>query len=174
MGSIGVTGSAAANAAAQDADLILGIGARPAGFHHGSRSLFPNRQLFQINVQAFDAHKHGAMPVVGDARTVIQALAERLHDWCVPEAVVVRNRNAITEWNATVVAATAGEESQRLPSDAQVIGAVQQAVADNAVVVCAAGGLPGELHKLWRTRSGRLQPRIRLSCMGYEIAGGSA
>ena len=177
LGSIGVTGSAAANIAAQEADLILGIGTRLQDFTTGSRSLFsqhaPDRQLFQINVQAFDAHKHGATPVVGDARTVIEALADRLRDWCVSEDVVVRNRNAIAQWNAAVVAATAGEESQRLPSDAQVIGTVQQGVDDNAVVVCAAGGLPGELHKLWRTsQPGGYHLEYGYSCMGYEIAGG--
>lgn len=173
LGSIGVTGSAAANTAAQEADLILGIGTRLQDFTTGSRSLFPDRQLFQINVQAFDAHKHGAIAVVGDARTVIQALSERLSDWRVPEDAMVRDRNAMAQWNAAVVAATAGDENKRLPSDAQVIGTVQQAVADNAVVVCAAGGLPGELHKLWRTsQPGGYHLEYGYSCMGYEIAGG--
>ena len=177
LGSIGVTGSAAANAAAQEADLIIGIGTRLQDFTTGSRSLLsqhaPDRKLFKINVQAFDAHKHGAAPVVGDARTVIEALAGSLRDWCVPEDVVVRDRKAIVQWNTAVVAATAGEGSQRLPSDAQVVGTVQQSVDENAIVVCAAGGLPGELHKLWRTsKPGGYHLEYGYSCMGYEIAGG--
>ena len=173
LGTIGVTGSVAANAAAQEADLIIGIGTRLQDFTTGSRSLFPGRRLFQVNVQAFDAHKHGAEPVVGDALAVIDALRERLRDWCVGEAVVVRDRNAIAEWNEAVTAATAGAEDQRLPSDAQVIGVVQRGVDDDTVVVCAAGGLPGELHKLWRTpRPGGYHLEYGFSCMGYEIAGG--
>ncbi len=173
LGSIGVTGSAAANAAAQDADLIIGIGTRLQDFTTGSRSLFPDRRLFQVNVQPFDAVKHGATPVIGDARAVIDALGERLRDWCVAEDVVVRNRNAIAAWNEAVAAATMGEAGMTLPSDAQVIGTVQAGVGEDAVVVCAAGGLPGELHKLWRTsKPGGYHLEYGYSCMGYEIAGG--
>ena len=173
LGSIGVTGSAAANAAAQDSDLVIGIGTRLQDFTTGSRSLFPDRRLFQVNVQPFDAAKHGATPVIGDARAVIEALAERLPGWCVAEEVVVRNRNAIAAWNEAVTAATAGSAGTTLPSDAQVIGTVQAGVGDDAVVVCAAGGLPGELHKLWRTsKPGGYHLEYGYSCMGYEIAGG--
>lgn len=173
LGSIGVTGSAAANAAAQEADLIVGVGTRLQDFTTGSRSLFPDRKLFQVNVQAFDAYKHGAEPVVGDALAVIEALAARLRDWCVPESGVQRDRNAIAQWNQAVETVTAGNDDQALPSDAQVIGAVQRGLADDAVVVCAAGGLPGELHKLWRTSTpGGYHLEYGYSCMGYEIAGG--
>ena len=177
LGSIGVTGSTAANAAAQEADLIVGIGTRLQDFTTGSRSLFSqnaqSRRLFQVNVQPFDAHKHGADAVVGDALAVIEALAARLRDWCVAEDVVVGDRNAIMQWNRAVDAATAGDDAQAVPSDAQVIGAVQRSVGDDAVVVCAAGGLPGELHKLWRTSTpGGYHLEYGFSCMGYEIAGG--
>lgn len=173
LGSIGVTGSTAANIAAQEADLIVGIGTRLQDFTTGSRSLFPDRRLFQVNVQAFDAHKHGAEPVVGDALTVIEALAARLRGWCVDESMVLRDRNAIAQWNRAVENATAGDEDQALPSDAQVIGTVQRGVGEDAVVVCAAGGLPGELHKLWRTsKPGGYHLEYGYSCMGYEIAGG--
>ncbi len=177
LGSIGVTGSTAANAAAQDADLIVGIGTRLQDFTTGSRSLFSQnaqaRRLFQVNVQPFDAHKHGAEPVVGDALAVIESLSVRLRDWCVPEEVVVGDRNAIMQWNQAVDAATAGNQAQVMPSDAQVIGAVQRSVCGDAVVVCAAGGLPGELHKLWRTSTpGGYHLEYGFSCMGYEIAGG--
>lgn len=177
VGSIGVTGSAAANTAAQEADLIVGIGTRLQDFTTGSRTLLPGdapgRKLFQVNVQAFDACKHGAEPVIGDALAVIEALSIHLRGWCVDEEVVMRDRNAIALWNQLVDAATAGNADQSLPSDAQVIGAVQRGMGEDAVVVCAAGGLPGELHKLWRTtRPGGYHLEYGFSCMGYEIAGG--
>ncbi|CAN5180764.1 3D-(3,5/4)-trihydroxycyclohexane-1,2-dione acylhydrolase (decyclizing) [soil metagenome] len=168
LGSIGVTGSSAANDAASSADLIVGIGTRLQDFTTGSRSLFPDRSIFQINVQAFDAHKHGAQPVVGDARTVIEALGASLAGWRAPEVNV-----DVAGWTAAVDAVTAGLADMTLPSDAQVIGAVQRSMGDDAVVVCAAGGLPGELHKLWRTaRPGGYHVEYGFSCMGYEIAGG--
>ena len=168
LGSIGVTGSSSANAAADAADLIVGVGTRLQDFTTGSRSLFPDRKLFQVNIQAFDAHKHGAEPVVGDARTVIEGMAEALSGWRAPQGA-----SGVAEWNAAVDAATAGAPETTLPSDAQVIGAVQRAMGDDAVVVCAAGGLPGELHKLWRTaRPGGYHLEYGFSCMGYEIAGG--
>ncbi|HRO25891.1 MAG TPA: 3D-(3,5/4)-trihydroxycyclohexane-1,2-dione acylhydrolase (decyclizing) [Luteimonas sp.] len=170
LGSIGVTGSSAANAAASNADVVVGIGTRLQDFTTGSRSLFPDASLFQVNVQAFDAHKHGAVPVVGDARTVLASLDAALVDWQAPQ---VFDRDAITQWHAAVDSATQGEDATNLPSDAQVIGAVQASFDDDAIVVCAAGGLPGELHKLWRTtRSDGYHLEYGFSCMGYEIAGG--
>ncbi len=173
LGSIGVTGSSAANAAASTADLVIGIGTRLQDFTTGSRSLFPDAALFQVNVQPFDAHKHAARAVVGDAREVLDALRERLRDWGVPESVLRRDRDAIVQWQQQIDAATAGNLEETLPSDAQVIGAVQAGVGDDAVVVCAAGGLPGELHKLWRSsRPGGYHLEYGYSCMGYEIAGG--
>ncbi|MDP3801762.1 3D-(3,5/4)-trihydroxycyclohexane-1,2-dione acylhydrolase (decyclizing) [Brevundimonas sp.] len=169
LGSIGVTGSSAANAAAAEADVIVGLGTRLQDFTTGSRSLFAGR-LFQVNVTPFDAHKHGAAPVVGDARAVLEALAGALGGWRAPE---VGSGPAMADWNAAVERATAGAPDTTLPSDAQVIGAVQRAVGEDAVVVCAAGGLPGELHKLWRTaRPGGYHLEYGFSCMGYEIAGG--
>jgi 3D-(3,5/4)-trihydroxycyclohexane-1,2-dione acylhydrolase (decyclizing) len=169
LGSIGVTGSSAANAAAARADLVVGIGTRLADFTTGSRSLFEQAQKFQINVQPFDAHKHGAQAVLGDARTVLQALSAELAGWRAPAITA----DEVRAWNAAVETATAGAAAQVLPSDAQVIGAVQRSVDENAIVVCAAGGLPGELHKLWRTaRSDGYHVEYGYSCMGYEIAGG--
>ena len=171
LGSIGVTGSSAANAAAAQADLVVGIGTRLADFTTGSRTLFPQARTFQVNVQAHDAHKHGAEPVVGDAREVLVALAAALGDW--RSGAIENHRAAVAGWNAAVDAATAGEPARTQPSDAQVIGAVQRALGDDAIVVCAAGGLPGELHKLWRTpRAGGYHVEYGYSCMGYEIAGG--
>lgn len=171
LGSIGVTGSSAANAAAARADLVVGIGTRLADFTTGSRSLFVDARIAQINVQAFDAHKHNALAVVGDARTVLQGLSESLSGW--RAAAVPQRQRDVSEWNAAVDAATAGAAAQTQPSDAQVVGAVQRACSADAIVVCAAGGLPGELHKLWRTaHKGSYHVEYGYSCMGYEIAGG--
>ncbi len=172
LGAIGVTGSSAANAAAQAADLVIGIGTRLQDFTTGSRSLFAQARLFQVNVQASDAHKHGAQPVVGDARLVLEALRKRLDDWRVPPEAQREDGAAIAAWHAAVDAAVAGDPGTTLPSDAQVIGAVQAAMPEDAVVVAAAGGLPGELHKLWRTsQPGGYHVEYGYSCMGYEIAG---
>ncbi|KRA62364.1 3D-(3,5/4)-trihydroxycyclohexane-1,2-dione acylhydrolase (decyclizing) [Caulobacter sp. Root655] len=173
LGSVGVTGSAAANAAAEAADLIVGIGTRLQDFTTGSRALFgaPGRKLVQVNVAVHDAHKHGAVSVVGDAGAVIAALAERLADWKAPAAWADEATGRIAGWNAAFDAATALDD-RPLPTDAQVLGAVSRSASDDAVVVCAAGGLPGELHKLWRTKQpGGYHVEYGFSCMGYEIAG---
>ncbi|KQY91426.1 3D-(3,5/4)-trihydroxycyclohexane-1,2-dione acylhydrolase (decyclizing) [Caulobacter sp. Root1455] len=173
LGSIGVTGSSAANAAAEAADLIVGIGTRLQDFTTGSRTLFgaPGRKLVQVNVAPHDAHKHGALSVVGDAGAVTAALAERLDGWKAPAAWADETAGRIAGWNAIFDAATAPDD-RALPTDAQVLGAVSRAASDNAVVVCAAGGLPGELHKLWRTKQpGGYHVEYGFSCMGYEIAG---
>lgn len=171
LGAVGVTGTSAANAAAEAADVIVGIGTRLQDFTTGSRALFgaPGRRLVQVNVGAFDAAKHGALAVVGDARTVIEALAERLAG----HRASVDHSTAIAGWNAAFEAVTAPPADSVLPSDAQVLGAVWRTADEDAVVVCAAGGLPGELHKLWRThRPGGYHVEYGFSCMGYEIAGG--
>ncbi|KRG70431.1 3D-(3,5/4)-trihydroxycyclohexane-1,2-dione acylhydrolase (decyclizing) [Pseudoxanthomonas dokdonensis] len=171
VGAIGVTGTSVANKLAEQSDLVVGVGTRLQDFTTGSRSLFGQRALFQINVQAFDAYKHAAQPVIGDARRVLQDLACELGDW---KADGTNDLGPAREqWNAAAADATSGPGDQRRPSDAQVIGAVQEAMADDAVVVCAAGGLPGELHKLWRcARPGGYHLEYGFSCMGYEIAGG--
>jgi 3D-(3,5/4)-trihydroxycyclohexane-1,2-dione acylhydrolase (decyclizing) len=173
LGSIGVTGSSAANAAAAASDLIVGIGTRLQDFTTGSRALFsaPGCRLAQINVAAYDAAKHGAVAVVGDAGATLEILLQRLSGWRAPLGVRTMSR-AVAEWHAAWEKATVPPEKS-LPSDAQVIGAVWRSASENSVVVCAAGGLPGELHKLWRSRSaGDYHVEYGYSCMGYEIAGG--
>jgi 3D-(3,5/4)-trihydroxycyclohexane-1,2-dione acylhydrolase (decyclizing) len=173
LGSIGVTGSSAANAAAAASDLVVGIGTRLQDFTTGSRALFraPGRRLVQINVAAYDAVKHGASPVVGDAGVVLGSLLERLSGWRA-QAGARTMAAAVAEWNAAWERATV-PSLKSLPSDAAVIGAVWRSAGDNSVVVCAAGGLPGELHKLWRCRrAGDYHVEYGYSCMGYEIAGG--
>jgi 3D-(3,5/4)-trihydroxycyclohexane-1,2-dione acylhydrolase (decyclizing) len=171
LGSIGVTGTSAANAAAEAADLIIGFGTRLQDFTTGSRTLFAGKRLIQINITAPDAMKQGAEAVVGDARETIEDLAKALAGWQVDAAWRDTNHDAVADWNTAWDTATASGPA--LPSDAQVIGAVWRQADDDATVVCAAGGLPGELHKLWRShRPGGYHVEYGFSCMGYEIAGG--
>ena len=171
LGSIGVTGTSAANAAAEAADLIVCVGTRLQDFTTGSRTLFAGKRLIQVNIAAPDAIKQGAESVVGDARETLAELAEALAGWQVDAAWRDANRDAVAEWNAAWDAATA--PGNALPSDAQVIGAVWRQAGEDATVVCAAGGLPGELHKLWRShRPGGYHVEYGFSCMGYEVAGG--
>lgn len=171
LGSIGVTGTSAANAAAEHADLIVGVGTRLQDFTTGSRTLFAGKRLIQINIGAGDAIKQGAEAVVGDARATLEELAAALGDWRVDDAWNGANRDRVAAWNTAWAAATA--PGTALPSDAQVIGAVWRQASDDATVVCAAGGLPGELHKLWRShRPGGYHVEYGFSCMGYEVAGG--
>ncbi len=175
LGSIGVTGSSAANEAAVAADVIVAIGTRLQDFTSGSRTLFEREgaALVQVNVAAHDANKHGARAVIGDAGVVLDALSRKLESWRVPNAWSDANSKRIAIWSKAVDSATAPPKGQDKPSDGQVIGAVQRAADENAVVVCAAGGLPGELHKLWRTANpGGYHLEYGYSCMGYEIAGG--
>ena len=171
LGSIGVTGTSAANAAAEHADLIVGVGTRLQDFTTGSRTLFAGKRLIQINIGAGDAIKQGAEAVVGDARATLEELAAALGDWRVDDAWRGANRDRVAAWNTAWAEATA--PGTALPSDAQVIGAVWRQASDDATVVCAAGGLPGELHKLWRShRPGGYHVEYGFSCMGYEVAGG--
>ena len=175
LGSIGVTGSSAANEAAAKADLVIGVGTRLQDFTSGSRTLFERDgcKLIQVNVAPHDAHKHGADAVVADADAALKALSSALSGWTAPPQWTEACRANVRAWQRAVDAATAAPKGQARPSDAQVIGAVQRAADENAVVVCAAGGLPGELHKLWRTaRPGGYHLEYGYSCMGYEIAGG--
>jgi 3D-(3,5/4)-trihydroxycyclohexane-1,2-dione acylhydrolase (decyclizing) len=173
LGSIGVTGSSAANAAAAAADLVVGFGTRLQDFTTGSRALFhsPGCRLVQVNVAAYDAAKHSAVAVVGDAGATLEILHERLADWRAPLGASGMSQ-ALAQWHAAWKQATLPLEKS-LPSDGQVIGAVWRSAGENSVIVCAAGGLPGELHKLWRSRrAGDYHVEYGYSCMGYEIAGG--
>jgi 3D-(3,5/4)-trihydroxycyclohexane-1,2-dione acylhydrolase (decyclizing) len=174
VGAIGVTGGSAANALAAEADVILAIGTRLSDFTTASRSLFrnPAATLIQLNVAAFDAAKQGALPLVADARAGLAALDQALAAWTAPDAWADTARALTGEWNAAAARATAPTNAP-LPSDAQVLGAVNRAAHADDIVVCAAGGLPGELHKLWRCQTpGTYHVEYGYSCMGYEIAGG--
>jgi 3D-(3,5/4)-trihydroxycyclohexane-1,2-dione acylhydrolase (decyclizing) len=179
VGAIGVTGAASANALAAEADVIVGVGTRLQDFTTASRTLLARpagsgtaQTLVQVNVAAYDATKHDAIPVVGDAGRTLAALATALTGWTAPAAWRDAAAARAEAWNAAWEVAT-GPTSASYPSDAQVLGAVWRQAGASAVVVCAAGGLPGELHKLWRTRQpGGYHVEYGYSCMGYEIAGG--
>jgi 3D-(3,5/4)-trihydroxycyclohexane-1,2-dione acylhydrolase (decyclizing) len=173
LGAIGVTGTSCANAAAAKADLILSIGTRLQDFTTGSRALFTaaNCRLVQINVAPYDAGKHEAATVVGDAREVLTALMDLLGSWR-PDRDAATIKAEVAHWNLAWEGVTSAP-SAGLPSDAQVIGALWRTCTENSVIVCAAGGLPGELHKLWRSRApDDYHVEYGYSCMGYEIAGG--
>ncbi len=173
MGSIGVTGTSAANELARECDLVLAIGTRLQDFTTGSRALLPEEAtLIQLNIAAFDAGKHGAQSLVGDARRVLGELDAALGEYRAPARWQEKASAAIAAWNKVASRATQSS-NVALPSDAQVLGAVNRKAPEGAIMVCAAGGLPGELHKLWRTsRPGGYHLEYGFSCMGYEIAGG--
>jgi 3D-(3,5/4)-trihydroxycyclohexane-1,2-dione acylhydrolase (decyclizing) len=175
LGAVGATGTTTANRAAARADLIIGIGTRYSDFTTASRTAFqnPGVRFININIASFDAFKHGsAIPVVADAREAILELTAALADYRVDadfEADYSREKKA---WDYVVDAAFA-PRGLDLPSQTEIIGAVQQASDPRDVVVCAAGSLPGDLHKLWRVRDDLgYHVEYGYSCMGYEIAGG--
>ena len=173
LGAVGVTGTAAANTLAAEADLIIAVGTRLQDFTTGSATLFPapGCRLLSLNVQPFDGTKHGAQLLAGDARIALELLQRALGDWRADVSWTARAKEAAQKWLGEVTP-TRGKAAAR-PSDAEVIDAVQRAVAPTDVIVGAAGGLPGELHKLWRAaQPGGYHMEYGYSCMGYEIAGG--
>ena len=174
VGAIGVTGSPAANALAAEADLIIAVGTRLQDFTTGSHALFAGARLLGINVQPFDAAKWGAQSLVADAQCVLHELDQP--DWKADAAWIARARDLAAQWRERVTAlTTAAVPAGERPYDAEVIGAVRDSAEDSPsrdIVVCAAGTLPAELHKLWRTaRPGGYHMEYGYSCMGYEIAG---
>jgi len=174
MGSIGVTGTSAANALAEEADVILAVGTRLQDFTTGSWALFKAAEprLIGLNVQPFDATKHAARPLVADAREGLAALSAAIGPLRAPERWREKAAALTSDWRAAAARATAATNAA-LPSDAQVIGAVQRASKPSDILVGASGGLPGELHKLWETAEpGGYHLEYGYSCMGYEIAGG--
>jgi len=178
LGSVGVTGSVAANALASEADLILAVGTRLQDFTTGSNSLFPNARLVSLNVNSFDATKARGIPLQSDARLGLEALTKALSHWQADTAWSDRAKSEAAAWRATVDRITQRRDldAGELPYDGEVIGAVQRSSPKSTtddIVVCAAGTLPAELHKLWRTSMpGGYHLEYGYSCMGYEIAGG--
>jgi 3D-(3,5/4)-trihydroxycyclohexane-1,2-dione acylhydrolase (decyclizing) len=177
LGALGVTGSPGANALAHEADCVLAVGTRLQDFTTGSNTLFTQADVIGINANAFDGLKHRGLVVEADAGRALAALSAQLKDWRAEPTWTQRAHQLADEWRATVDTLThAPQRENVLPYDADVIGAVQRSSAQSAandIVVCAAGTLPAELHKLWRAgRPGAYHVEYGYSCMGYEIAGG--
>ncbi|MFF4078651.1 3D-(3,5/4)-trihydroxycyclohexane-1,2-dione acylhydrolase (decyclizing) [Streptomyces sp. NPDC001777] len=174
VGGIGHTGTATADELARTADLVIGIGTRYSDFTTASATLFanPGVRFLNLNITGFDAHKLGALPLVADARTALEALttalAERNHR--VDPAYETEYTDAKEEWERRVTAAFTAPDPHARPTQAQVLGLLDDLVTEDDVLINAAGSLPGDLHKLWRTRSPRqYHVEYGYSCMGYEI-----
>ncbi|MGW0121093.1 3D-(3,5/4)-trihydroxycyclohexane-1,2-dione acylhydrolase (decyclizing) [Streptomyces sp. NPDC003327] len=167
-GGIGHTGSPTANALARTSDLVIGVGTRYTDFTTASGTLFPEGTRFlNLNITAFDAHKQGALPLVADAREGLTALTEALGDH---RQEAVRWTSSKRDWQERVDAAYAAPDVDARPTQTQVLGALDTLVDTTDILINAAGSLPGDLHRLWRTRS-RDQYHVEYgySCMGYEI-----
>lgn len=174
VGAIGATGTAAADALANDADVVIGIGTRWSDFTTASRTVFadPDVTFVNLNVASVDAHKQSALPLVADARTGLDGLSDALAGWRAPAERTADATERARQWDAVVEAAYQVEHGPLLAQSA-VIGAVNEETDPRDVVVCAAGSMPGDLHKLWRTRDRKgYHVEYGYSCMGYEIAGG--
>ncbi|MFI7683398.1 3D-(3,5/4)-trihydroxycyclohexane-1,2-dione acylhydrolase (decyclizing) [Streptomyces griseoaurantiacus] len=171
LGGIGHTGTAVADALAREADLVLGVGTRYSDFTTASGTLFqhPDVRFVNLNITAFDAHKLAARPLLADARSGLTALTAALADHRVDAAYEAEYRAGKERWER-VVAAAFDAEDDAVPTQTQVLGALDAVVGDTDVVINAAGSLPGDLHKLWRARSPRqYHLEYGYSCMGYEI-----
>ncbi|WP_433151490.1 3D-(3,5/4)-trihydroxycyclohexane-1,2-dione acylhydrolase (decyclizing) [Actinomadura nitritigenes] len=174
VGAIGATGTTAANALAREADVVIGMGTRYSDFTTASHSLFqnPGVRFVNVNVARFDAAKLAGTMVVADAREGIRGLNAALDGYAVPDAYKHEATALMARWNAAVDGAYAPQD-RPLPTQSEVIGAVNEVSGPRDVVVCAAGSMPGDLHKLWRASDPKgYHVEYGYSCMGYEIAGG--
>lgn len=174
LGAMGVTGTAGANILAREADLVIGIGTRYSDFTSASKTAFAhdNVRFININVAEFDAYKHNALPLVGDAKVTLKELSELLDDYSTDNTYQQRAAELNKSWDAEVHRIYNLEHEPML-SQGEVIGMVNSLSAPEDVVLCAAGSMPGDLHKLWRTRNHKgYHLEYGFSCMGYEIAGG--
>ncbi len=174
LGAIGATGTFAANRVARDADLVIGIGTRYSDFTTSSKTAFQNDEVrfININVTPFDATKHAALALVGDARVTLEELLTLLDGYSVDPHYRTEAEQLHTAWEEEVERIYTIRNTP-LPSQGELIGAVNKLSDPSAIMVCAAGSLPGDLHKLWRTRHPKnYSMEYGYSCMGYEIAGG--
>jgi 3D-(3,5/4)-trihydroxycyclohexane-1,2-dione acylhydrolase (decyclizing) len=169
FGSPGVTGTACGNTLAAEADLVIGVGTRFQDFTTGSWTVFsaPGRKLLSINIHGYDAAKRGAQSLVSDAKVALEKISTAIgsHRFADPYFA------ARKDWFATTDALFAAPAGNQLPSDAQVIGAVQRQTGKNSIIMSAAGTMPGALHVLWRAAAGGYHMEYGFSCMGYELAG---
>ena len=174
LGAVGSTGTTAANTVAREADLVIGVGTRYSDFTTASRTIFanPDVRFVNLNVAGQDAHKQAGLALQADARRGLEVLADRLGGWRVDDAYSEHVKGLAREWDATVESAYHLGHAP-LPAQSEVIGVVNEVSEPRDVVVCAAGSMPGDLHKLWRTRDPKgYHVEYGYSCMGYEIAGG--
>jgi 3D-(3,5/4)-trihydroxycyclohexane-1,2-dione acylhydrolase (decyclizing) len=174
LGAVGSTGTLAANRAASEADVVIGVGTRWSDFTTASKTAFQNKDVrfININVADFDAHKHAGLALVGDARATLEAIVGVLADYEVEAGYRQESGKANREWDAEVGRLYSLDHGP-LPAQSEVIGAVNSFSEPGGVVVCAAGSMPGDLHKLWRTRDPKgYHVEYGYSTMGYEIAGG--
>jgi len=174
VGAIGATGSLAANRIAAGADAIIGIGTRYSDFTTASKTAFqnPDVRFVNVNISEADSHKLAGLPLTGDARATIEELDKRLEGWTVPAEYRARCEQLRLEWDKEVSRLYSLGHGP-LPAQSEVLGAVNDLSGPRDVVVCAAGSMPGDLHKLWRTRDPKgYHVEYGYSTMGYEIAGG--
>ena len=174
LGAVGVTGTPGANVSAREADLVIAIGTRLSDFTTASKTAFqnPDVRFIGINVTEFDAYKHAALPLVADARVTLSELATAVADYQVDAAYAAQIEKYRAEWESEVDRLYHLGHGP-LPSQSEVIGVVNEFSRPEDVMVCAAGSMPGDLHKLWRTRNPKqYHLEYGYSCMGYEIAGG--
>jgi 3D-(3,5/4)-trihydroxycyclohexane-1,2-dione acylhydrolase (decyclizing) len=175
LGAIGATGTTAANAIAAEADIVIGIGTRYGDFTTASRTAFahPAVRFVNINVAALDSVKNSGLSVIADAREAIAALEAALAGYAVGQDYRDEVARLAAEWNDTVSAAYRVDDATVGLTQNQVIGLVNTLSDPRDVVLCAAGSMPGDLHKLWRTRDSKgYHVEYGYSCMGYEVAGG--
>jgi 3D-(3,5/4)-trihydroxycyclohexane-1,2-dione acylhydrolase (decyclizing) len=174
LGAVGVTGTPGANILAREADLVLGIGTRYSDFTSASKTAFQNQSVrfVNINVSELDSYKHAALPLTGDARLAIEELQQALDGFVVEKSYSRKIQDWRTGWEAEVDRIYGVRQAPPITQGA-VIGIVNNFTRASDIVVAAAGSLPGDLHKLWRTRQpGGYHMEYGFSCMGYEIAGG--
>ncbi|MFI8834649.1 3D-(3,5/4)-trihydroxycyclohexane-1,2-dione acylhydrolase (decyclizing) [Streptomyces afghaniensis] len=175
LGGIGHTGTAVSDDLARTADLVIGVGTRYTDFTTASGTLFqnPDVRFLNLNITGFDAHKLAAHTLVCDAKSGLERLLEELSGHRVSEAYEAEYRAGKERWDEVVEAAYRADDESAVPTQTQVLGALDAAVGDDDVVINAAGSLPGDLHKLWRSRSPRqYHLEYGYSCMGYEIPAG--
>ena len=174
LGAVGVTGTPGANLVAREADVVIALGTRLSDFTTASKTAFqnPHVKFIAINVAEFDAAKHGALPLAGDARAVLEELTTAVRGYRVPSELTQRVARFKAEWEKEVDRIY-NLGHRPVLSQGEVIGAVNAFSNPKDVMICAAGSMPGDLHKLWRTRDPKgYHLEYGYSCMGYEIAGG--
>jgi 3D-(3,5/4)-trihydroxycyclohexane-1,2-dione acylhydrolase (decyclizing) len=173
LGAMGVTGTPGANLVARDADVVIGIGTRYSDFTTASKTAFQNAavQFININIAEFDAFKHSAIPLAGDARVTLEHLSAALRDYRVSAEYIGQVARYREQWDTEVARLCAPAKRERV-AQAEVIGVLNATLGERDVIVCAAGSLPGDLHKLWKCSDPKnYHLEYGYSCMGYEIAG---